>query len=155
MDQGPPVGETLEGRAELERMLDGDMPWLTWLLLGPHPHRCRHMVMVFGSVLGIASGAPGISSSLSGVSPLPRSRGSSSSLLPCFQEPRNVNLLVPEPCNSPSPSCRPPGCREQSTANVLCCVAGSPAGEVGVTRVAGSSALSPQWQWKSGAVEGT
>lgn len=123
MDQGPPVGETLRGRAELERMLDGDMPWLTWFLLRPRPHPYRHMIMVFGSVLGRARGAPGISSILSGVSPPPRSSGSSSNLPPCFQEPRNVNLLVPEPCNSQSPSCRPPGCGEQSIAKVLCCVA--------------------------------
>lgn len=74
---------------------EGDRPWLTWFLLSPHPHPYRHIVMVFGSVLGRASGAPGISSSLSGVSPLPRSSGRSSSLPPCFQEPRNVNLLVP------------------------------------------------------------
>lgn len=71
------------------------MPWLTWFLLSLHPHPYRHMVMVFGSGLGRASGAPGISSSLSGVSPLPRSGDSGSSLPPCFQEPRNVNLLVP------------------------------------------------------------
>lgn len=100
------------------------MPWLTWFLLSPLPHPYRHMVMVFESVLGRARGAPGISSILSGVSPLPRcSSGSSSNPPPCFQEPRNVNLLVPEPCNSQSPSCRPPGCGEQSIAKVLCCVA--------------------------------
>lgn len=98
------------------------MPWLTWLLLGPHPHRCRHMVMVFGSVLGRASGAPGISSSLSGVSPLPRSRGSSSSLLPCFQEPRNVNLLVPRTLQFSVPILSPSGLQRtiHSKRAVLC-----------------------------------
>lgn len=116
-DLGPRAGEILGGRAELERMLDRDLPWLTWYLLSSHPHPTRGRGLCVCAEEG--KWAHRISSRLSGVSPPPHSSESCSSLPPCFQEPRNGNPLVSEPCNSQPPSRCPLGSREQFRANVL------------------------------------
>lgn len=111
------LGKSWGGRAELERMLDRDLPWLTWYLLSSHPHPTRGRGLCVCAEEG--KWAHRISSRLSGVSPPPHSSESCSSLPPCFQEPRNGNPLVSEPCNSQPPSRCPLGSREQFRANVL------------------------------------